>query len=686
MPPNYQAPAPRLGWAIGGLILATCLVYLNSLTGPFVFDDQSAILENPTIRRLGSLGDVLSPHLDGGLTISGRPVVNLSLALNYAWGGYGVMGYHLFNLLVHGLAGLTLFGLLRRTLAGRLPSSPLAGAPGNRFAGTRWSENALGLAFFTTLLWLVHPLQTSAVTYVVQRAELLMALCYLLTLYSFLRGVSAVHPGRWLILSWCACLVGMACKEVMATAPLMVLVYDRIFVAGSFAEAWARRRRYYLGLASSWLWLAYLVIGTAGRGGTAGFGTEVSVWHYSLTQAWAVVHYAGLALWPNPLIFDYGTATITSAATVWWQLLLLSILVGATIVALVRRAVGGFMGVWFFLILAPSSSLVPVASQTMAEHRMYLSLAALMLLIVAVLFAWLGRRAWLVCGILAAASGGLTLRRNADYRSEQRLWADTVAKNPANGRAHNNLGKAIFSAGRSAEALGHYEEAIRLQPKGAEPHYNLGLALAHLDRFAEAIREYQTALRLQPNYAAAHNNLGNAWLATGRWAEASEQYEAAVRINPLFAEARSNLSNVRLEQGRIAEAIEQGEQAIQLEAHHPTAHYNLGNALAQAGRLAAALEQYEAALRWRPDFAEANNNRGNVLVELERWLEAVKAYERALQLQPNYPDARRNVAQVLAQLGRVPEAIAHYQVLVQLLPHDEKARAELAQLQALPPP
>ena len=221
MPPNYQAPAPRLGWAIGGLILATCLVYLNSLTGPFVFDDQSAILENPTIRRLGSLGDVLSPHLDGGLTISGRPVVNLSLALNYAWGGYGVMGYHLFNLLVHGLAGLTLFGLLRRTLAGRLPSSPLAGAPGNRFAGTRWSENALGLAFFTTLLWLVHPLQTSAVTYVVQRAELLMALCYLLTLYSFLRGVSAVHPGRWLILSWCACLVGMACKEVMATAPLM---------------------------------------------------------------------------------------------------------------------------------------------------------------------------------------------------------------------------------------------------------------------------------------------------------------------------------------------------------------------------------------------------------------------------------------------------------------------------------
>ncbi len=666
--PSTRKISDRALWLAGAvLVLAALAAYSNSFTGPFVFDDVPAIKDNPSIRQLWPLSAVLSPQLDGGVTVSGRPLVNLSLALNYTVGREAVGGYHFVNLLIHMLAGLVLFGVVRRTFLQR----PFA---------ARFGPVARPLGLFVALLWLLHPLQTAAVTYVVQRAESLMGLCYLLTLYGFIRAVASARAGRWFWFSFVGCLAGMACKEVMASAPVIVFVYDRTFVAGTFAEAWRRRWRYYLGLAGTWLLLAYLVAGTSGRGGTAGFGTQISAWSYALTQCRAVVDYLGLALWPSPLVFDYGTATVGRVSDVWPQAVLLIALVAGTIVALVRRPVWGFFGLFFFVVLAPSSSVVPVASQTMAEHRMYLPLAAVVVGAVAGLYALFGRSSFLVCGALAVGCGWLTVLRNADYRSDLTLWADTVAKRPANGRAHNNLGKAIFAAGRPADALGHYENAIHLQPTVPEPYYNLGLALARLNRSAEAIGQYEAALRFQPNYPDAHTNLGNALLEKGRLDEAGEHYEAAIRLRPKSPQAHSNLANVRLEQGRTAEAIRQGEEAVQLDPDFFEARYNLGNALAQAGQLPQARDHYEAALRLQPDHVEVCNNLGNVLIGLERLPEAIERYEQALRLRPDYIDPRRNVAAVLGHLGRTQEAISHLRILVQLRPDDQLARAELARL------
>ncbi len=671
--PTPASPSRAIWLAGGGLILAAIAAYHNSFTVPFVFDDVPAIEGNPSIRQLWPLSGVLAPGLDGGLTVSGRPLVNLSLAINHALGGDTVGGYHLGNLLVHVLAGLTLFGIARRTW-----QQP-------RLA-VRFGTAAFPLGLLVAVIWLLHPLQTESVTYVVQRAESLMGLCYLMTLYGFIRSTESDHPRRWLWLSFAACLLGMAAKEVMVSAPLVVLLYDVTFVAGSFDEAWRRRWRYYLGLAGTWLLLGWLVAGTTGRGGTAGFGTTVGPWSYLLTQCQAIVHYLGLVFWPQPLVFDYGTAAVGQLAEVWPQAFLLMALAAGTLVAVARRLAWGFAGAWFFLLLAPSSSVVPVASQTMAEHRMYLPLIVPVMLTVAGLYVWLGRRSFLVCGALAAGGGGLTFLRNADYRSDLALWTDTVAKCPANGRAHNNLGKAVFAAGRPTEAVAHYQAAIRLQPAAPEPYNNLGLALAQLNRPAEAINHYQEALRRQPKYPEAHNNLGNSLLAAGRRDEAGTHYEEALRLKPGWAEAHSNLANVRLEQGRTAEAIQHGEEAVRLEPGYAAGHYNLGNALVPAGRLPLALTHYEAALRLRPDYADVANNLGNVLVELGRLPEAISRYEQALQLKPDYADPRRNLAAVLVHLGRGPEAITHLRVLVQLRPDDQGAREELARLQALARP
>ena len=305
-PKPAATPASRraVALACGVLVLAVFAAYANSLTGPFVYDDKDSIVENLTLRHLWPLSDLLAP-LSGGLTVSGRPVLNLSLALNFAAGGLDVRGYHVTNVLIHALTCLTLFGLVRRTLV----------QPSLR---ARFGEAAVPLAFTAAALWALHPLQTEGVTYIVQRAESLMGLFYLLTLYGFVRSVDAPAPRRWQALSVAACLLGMATKENMVSAPVLALLLDRAFVAGSFAEAWRRRRGFYAGLAATWILLIALLASTGGnRGGSVGIGVDISWGDYVLTQFPALLHYVRLAFWPVPLVFEYGTFWIGRLADVW---------------------------------------------------------------------------------------------------------------------------------------------------------------------------------------------------------------------------------------------------------------------------------------------------------------------------------------------------------------------------------
>jgi len=653
------------------LCLAVLAAYHNSFGGPFVFDDGPSIVDNPSLRPPWSWRQILWPSVDGGATVSGRPVVNLTLALNAALGGPAVAGYHVFNLLIHLLSGLVLFGLVRRTFL--QPALAVS-----------HEATARNLALAVALLWSLHPLQTESVTYIIQRTESLVGLWYLLTLYAFVRGATGGGRG-WLALSVAACWLGMATKEVMATAPLLVLLYDRTLVAGGFGEAWRRQRGYYLGLVASWLLLGLLVAGTAGRGGTAGLGTGVSSWTYVLTQCEAIIRYLGLVFWPTPLVFDYGTDVASGLGEVWPQALLLLGLVGVTLWALWRRPVWGFLGAGFFLILAPSSSVIPVASQTMAEHRMYLPLVVPLGLIVAGLHRLAGRWGYPVIGLLAVGCGWLTVARNADYRSAERLWSDTLAKRPANARAHHNLGLAELALGHVDEAARHVGEAIALAPGSPEPHYSLGLILTRQGRIPEAIASYEKVFEYDPRHAAAHNNLANVLFTAGRTTEAGQHYAEAVRLQPDFAGARNSYANWLLEMGRTTEALAQCIEAIRLKPGLVEAHFNAGNACATLGRPAEALIHYQEAARLEPGFAEAHNNLGNVLLEMDRVPEAMAHYAEAVRLAAEYFEPRRNLAFILLQLGRSSEARPHLETLARLRPQDEEIARALARARAEAP-
>jgi Flp pilus assembly protein TadD len=590
------------------IILAVSIAYGNSFTGAFVLDDNTSIGENPSIRRLWPLTLPLNPPSGEGLTVEGRPVLNFSLALNYAVSGLRPWSYHAVNLLIHLSAALALFGTVRRTLQGGGAMRPMSPP-----------IDPTAFACAAALLWSLHPVQTESVTYVVQRAESLMGLFYLLTLYCFIRyaesGPSCVPPGgtsegseagrkRWGFLSIGACLLGMATKEVMVSAPVIVLLYDRTFLSGGFRAALRARRRYYGSLAATWILLAVLVVRAGGRGGTSGPGSGVGVLAYWASQSRVFLEYLRMAVWPRPLVFDYGMQWIRLSWAAIPALAVVAILAGTTCVALVKRPVAGFLGFWFFAILAPTS-LVPGNRQTMAEHRMYLALVPLAVVVVWGVSRVAGRFRH---GVIAAAVVALAVAahgRNCDYDSPLALYSDLVGKVPANPYAQSNLGVALFHAGRTGEAIGHYREAIRLGPGLADPRINLGDALLHSGQLTEAIEVLEAAVQLKPGSVDARNNLGTALFLSGSPSEAADQFRTAIALFPRGAESYNNLGNALAQLGRLDEAIGSYRTALGLDPAYPEAHFNLGRALARKGRPEEAATELRRALLLRPGFLQA---------------------------------------------------------------------------------
>jgi len=617
------------------VVASALLAYHNSFTGPFIFDDVPSIRDNPTIRHLWPIWQPLSPPHHGRLTAEGRPIINLTLAINYALGGYNVWGYHALNLTVHILAGLTLLGIVRRTL--RQPA-----------LRQRFGAAANELALATAVLWTVHPLQTEAVTYIIQRAESIMGLFYLLTLYCFIRGATSRRTVLWYGLSVTACALGMASKEVMVSAPLIVLLYDRAFVSGSFREAWRRRWPLYLGLLATWVVLRYSQAGTPGDVWTNTQSKDVRWWAYLLTEPGVILHYLRLSVWPQPLCFDYYGWPI---ARTWMSnlpsVVVLAILLAASAWAWQANSPWGFASAWFFLILAPSSSIIPLDSPAF-EHRMYLPLAAVVAVVVVGLFSLAGRRSMAVFVATAIGFVFLTARRNEDYRSELAIWQDTVVKRPNNPRAHSSVGIAIGRLGRFPEAIEHFEQALRLKPDYADADNNLGTALLQEGKVEEAIKHFEQALRIGPNDAHVHFNLGVALEEAGKREEAIEQYQQALRIDPEFAQAHDNLGNALFETGRLEEAVDQFQQALRINPDYADAHNNLGGALLRLGRLQEAIGHFEQAVRIAPHMVEAHYNLGFVLEHGGKIDEAIEQYKQVLRLKPDFTEARARLARLQA--------------------------------------
>jgi len=679
------------------IMILVGLAYANTFSVPFIFDDAVNVVGNRSIRDLKAVGQVLSPPADGGFR--GRPALNVSFALSYAIGGPTVTAHHGVNLLIHVGAALTLFGLVRRTLA--LPAG-----------GSRRGSTADAIALLIALLWGLHPLQTEAVTYLSQRAEALMGLFYLQTLYCFVRSAGAEGRSKlgWGALAVALCFLGMATKEVMVTAPVIILLYDVIFLAGSWRGAWRQRGALHLMLMSSWLLLARLMHGISKV--DVGYDEGVSGWTNAMTECRVVLDYLRLSFWPHPLIFYRQPVFIRHPGEIVLPALVLLAILGSSLALLLRKPPIGFAVAWIFLVLAPTSTIVPIVKQPFAEHRMYLPLAGLAVLFVITLFALGGRRAFYFGVPLALVLGGATWRRNWDYRTELAIWTDTVAKEPTSSSALNNLGLADLNLGRFQDAIGPCQAAIRIDPDNELAHNNLGAALAGVGQPREAIAEFAAAMRIRPTFSDAINNLGGALLLMKRNEEALPYCRRAIELRPDFAQAHCNLGTAldpnhlkdslreyaeaaRLDPtradfrtfmaqelgklGRWQEAIAQSTIAVRLDPHSAAARFGLGWDFDGAGREADALREYEAALLLDPDYTPAHNNlAGHLLKFPSRSAEAVAHLRAVVRVLPDSADSHRNLGFALAASGHWDEAIAEERAALRIDPNYQLARDELA--------
>lgn len=611
----------RPAWALvaGALVVAAAWAYSTSFRGVFVYDDHPAIVENPHIKSLWPPSEAMRAPAEA--PVSGRPVASLTLALNYALApadardvmapsGPGlppgaadrfyrnIWGYHAVNVIVHVLAALALFGVIRRTLV----APPLT---------QRYGQAAGWIAGTSAVIWLVHPLNTQAVTYVVRRVESLAGLFFLLTLYCAIRAAEGGARRRWWVSgAIAACALGMGTKEVMVGAPLVVWLWDVIF--GTDRRG---RRSLYIGLAATWLVLAALVWSEL-RPQSVGFGLGWTWWEYLVTQAGVIVHYLRLSIVPWPLVFDYGWPKATSLTDVLPQALLVAGLAAATAVALVRRHPAGLVGAWFFIILAPTSSVLPVVTEVAAEHRMYLPLAAVVLAVVLGVYE-AGRvlrrrgtgagRVSVVTAIVALAALSITFaemtrERNRDYWSDEGLWLDTIQKRPANPQARIGYAINLLAAQRWAEAERELRVAIALEPRNGRAHMNLGSSLAAQGRVAEGIRHLELARDLAPHIHETWGLLAQAYQDQRRIPEAVAMYRRAVAVMPdnpfllnSFAWVLATSAENGVRDGHAA--VQHAERALQVAGGRPPIFLTtLAAAQAEAGSLPAAVATAREAL------------------------------------------------------------------------------------------
>ena len=637
--PPQPRPSAGAWWAPAILTLLVALAFGNSLRAVLVWDDVESVATNESIRGVARS---LSPPPD--LTLSGRPVASASFAVNYALAPAGdrdvfspgndpatagafarnVRGYRLTNVAIHVAAALLLFGLVRRTL--RAPRLARA-ADGHETA----------VAFIVAAAWAVHPLQTASVTYLVQRVEALMGLFYLATLYSAVRAwesatTATPGPGReatgaprrrlaagsWTGAAVAACALGMATKETMVTAPVAVVLWDMIFGPGTAAtSSWraririvARARRpLYAGLAASWLVLAAVLL-SAPRTRSVGFDLGVSPGAYFLTQSEVLLHYLRAAFWPAPLCLDYDWRIASSVGQVAPALAASALLVGLALLALWRWPLVGFALASFLLILAPTSTVVPIATEVAADHRMYLPQAALAAL--AIVGGWVllrratphaARAGTLLAAALIVVLAWTTRGRNEDFRGERELWTQNVEACPGSSRARTNLAAGLLQEGRYVEAETHLRAALALRPEEVEAQASLGVALAAQQRFEEAIPLLRAAVEARPSDPVPRRNLAEAYASQRRDAEAVPHFLAAIEHEPddasLLNATAWLLATSPDEDARDGrKALELSQRAVSLTGGRDVISIDsLAAALAEMGRFPEAASTIDRALR-----------------------------------------------------------------------------------------
>jgi protein O-mannosyl-transferase len=599
-----------IAWLVGlGVVLATAIAFLPTLFNGFVeWDDYENLLSNPSFRGLGwsHIAWMFTTFHMGPY----QPLSWLTLGLDYAIWGLNPLGYHLTNLLLHAANALACYLVSRRlfALTWNQPDSEKS-----------WP--VIFSAAFAALFFSLHPLRVESVAWVTERRDVLSGLFYLWTIYAYLRANAEVNDraqSRWKVATLILYLLSLLSKATAITFPLVLLLLDiyplrrltwdvRQWIAPAVRPLWHEKIPFIVAAA------VFAALAIMGQQESSAFKSLES---YGVGQRLAQVFFgAGFYVWKtvmpvglSPLYQVPPNYSFRNAGSLIGGASALVISIGLFRVK-DRWPAGLTCWLYYLVVLAPTSGLVPTGPQLAADRYSYLPCLSWAVLAGGLLLFLLRRRPQRRPGFPATATfaavalaivvglGALTWQQSRVWRDTETLWRRVLEIDPNSSFARYNLARYIARRGRYQEAINHYREALRVQPNDPDTHNNLGLVLALTGEYETSLAEFRRAIEIDPRYAKGYFNLGRVLARRGDLDEAADNLGKALQLSPSQAEIRLALSSVLARQGRMEEAEAQLEAVVRLKPDSADAHATLARWLASQGKKDAAARHYQEALR-----------------------------------------------------------------------------------------
>ncbi len=539
------------------IVWASFIVYSSTFSVPFQFDDLACITGNRTVLHFEKINDIWNWWPTRFLTY-------ISFALNYRINEFNVFGYHLVNLLVHTGCCLLVWLIAKKIL------TQVMNAEEN-------FEKINITAFFSAMIFAVHPVQTQAVTYIYQRHT---SLATLFILSSFLSWINAVVAERkkilWLILSFISAICGMLTKEISIVIPFLIFAHFLIF------------RKYFSSRIKTWKVILYsLFLFSIIAAFLFRYAINPSEIHrvkavqgpptqtitqkdYFLTQEQAFLIYTGLLILPLRQNLDYDISVsqgLFSPPETFYGFLLIILLVALCIIFFKGNRIFSFSIVFFIISVLPQSSFVP-KPDIVVEHRLYLAMAGYAIF-VSSFFLWFlqkKKHAVIFLTVLVCFYGLLTIYRNSIWKDPVLLWSDTISKSPGKARPYLNRGLAYAKRADIKNALKDYNTAIKINPWYAEAYNNRAIIYASMKEYEKALQDFNRAIELNPEFSASWNNRGVLFSSMGKWKHAFNNFDTALKLKPYYVDALKNRAIAYILNNRFDEAIRDLSSAIDI---HP---------------------------------------------------------------------------------------------------------------------
>lgn len=566
------------------------IIYSNSFDCSFVFDDIDNITNNPAIHNIHDVKAIWG-------YLNRRFIGNITFALNYHYHNLEVFGYHLVNLLIHITASLLVWWFVLLVF-----STP-------EIRKERISTYKRSIALGCAMLFISHPLQTQAVTYIVQRFASLAAMFYLASLCFYIKGRLLHNRVRYIFFagSILTGLLGILTKENVITLPFAVLLCEIYFFSGgikAFLIIFKRKKyiAYTLPFVLFILIIPYLLSFNFSNYFSAvpsqrNLDPPLTSSIYLMTQFRVIVSYIRLLIFPVHQNVDYdfpASRSFFELKTVSSFLFLVSLVLLALFIFKRCRLVS-FGILWFFLALSVESSVKPLGN-VIFEHRLYLPMVGYgIVLVITLFYLFLDRSSKVGISLFLVIIGinsFLAFERNKVWKDNISLWSDAAKKSPDKMRPHNNLGIALAKNGKIEEAVSEYRKALSIYPNEFNIQFNLGTALHNLGKIDEAISELQKAITINPNFFDGYYNLGNIFFKLGKYEEAVSNYRKALSINSQHLDSYCNLGNALLNQQKVDEAITEYNKALSIKPDYETAHSGIALCYLVKGNI----EEYNAHL------------------------------------------------------------------------------------------